>query len=283
MKTTGLEAVLSALRGDSGLTGADKVEPGANPAFTAAFDEAARAAAQSSPASRPGAANSSPTPPSREAAAGGKSLPDTGSELPAEPSSQGPQTSPADAGTADAAAVSGTETLAAAAFAPDEPLTPNPLRPGPEQAIAGVARTANGPATIPASATVAGAVPVAAGEAGADADTLPGGADRAVQAQTLTNAPGNAAAGNAGFAAAVRSALGVNQAATDSNGRAIPNAEVARGVTPGQASGAALQVRPVQQPPPSPGRMQERCQGPQSPTTRCPARLLMGPELMAAR
>ena len=240
MKTTGLEAVLSALRGDSGLTGADKVEPGANPAFTAAFDEAARAAAQSSPASRPGAANSNPTPPSREAAAGGKSLPDTGSELPAEPSSQGPQTSPADAGTADAAAVSGTETLAAAAFAPDEPLTPNPLRPGPEQAIAGVARTANGPATIPASATVAGAVPVAAGEAGADADTLPGGADRAVQAQTLTNAPGNAAAGNAGFAAAVRSALGVNQAATDSSSRAIPNAEVARGVTPGQASGAAL-------------------------------------------
>lgn len=240
MKTTGLEAVLSALRGDSGLTGADKVEPGANPAFTAAFDEAARAAAQSSPASRPGAANSNPTPPSREAAAGGKSLPDTGSELPAEPSSQGPQTSPADAGTADAAAVSGTETLAAAAFAPDEPLTPNPLRPGPEQAIAGVARTASGPATIPASATVAGAVPVAAGEAGADADTLPGGADRAVQAQTLTNAPGNAAAGNAGFAAAVRSALGVNQAATDSSSRAIPNAEVARGVTPGQASGAAL-------------------------------------------
>ena len=240
MKTTGLEAVLSALRGDSGLTGADKVEPGANPAFTAAFDEAARAAAQSSPASRPGAANSNPTPPSREAAAGGKSLPDTGSELPAEPSSQGPQTSPADAGTADAAAVSGTETLAAAAFAPDEPLTPNPLRPGPEQAIAGVARTASGPATIPASATLAGAVPVAAGEAGADADTLPGGADRAVQAQTLTNAPGNAAAGNAGFAAAVRSALGVNQAATDSSSRAIPNAEVARGVTPGQASGAAL-------------------------------------------
>ena len=167
-------------------------------------------------------------------------MPDTGSELPAEPSSQGPQTSPADAGTADAAAVSGTETLAAAAFAPDEPLTPNPLRPGPEQAIAGVARTASGPATIPASATVAGAVPVAAGEAGADADTLPGGADRAVQAQTLTNAPGNAAAGNAGFAAAVRSALGVNQAATDSSSRAIPNAEVARGVTPGQASGAAL-------------------------------------------
>ena len=240
MKTTGLEAVLSALRGDSGLTGADKVEPGANPAFTAAFDEAARAAAQSSPASRPGAANSNPTPPSREAAAGGKSLPDTGSELPAEPSSQGPQTSPADAGTADAAAVSGTETLAAAAFAPDEPLTPNPLRPGPEQAIAGVARTANGPATIPASATAAGAVPVAAGEAGADADTLPGGADRAVQAQTLTNAPGNAAAGNAGFAAAVRSALGVNQAAADSSSRAIPNAEVARGLTPGQTSGAAL-------------------------------------------
>ena len=240
MKTTGLEAVLSALRGDSGLTGADKVEPGANPAFTAAFDEAARAAAQSSPASRPGAANSNPTPPSREAAAGGKSLPDTGSELPAEPSSQGPQTSPADAGTADAAAVSGTETLAAAAFAPDEPLTPNPVRPGTEQAVAGVARTANGPATIPTSATVAGAVPVAAGEAGADADTLPGDAGRAVQAQTLTNAPGNAAAGNAGFAAAVRSALGVNQAATDSSSRAIPNAEVARGVTPGQASGAAL-------------------------------------------
>ena len=240
MKTTGLEAVLSALRGDSGLTGADKVEPGANPAFTAAFDEAARAAAQSSPASRPGAANSNPTPPSREAAAGGKSLPDTGSELPAEPSSQGPQTSPADAGTADAAAVSGTETLAAAAFAPDEPLTPNPLRPGPEQAIAGVARTASGPATILASATVAGAVPVAAGEAGADADTLPGGADRAVQAQTLTNAPGNAAAGNAGFAAAVRSALGVNQAATDASSRAIPNAEVARGVTPDRAGGAAL-------------------------------------------
>ena len=281
MKTTGLEAVLSALRGDSGLTGADKVEPGANPAFTAAFDEAARAAAQSSPASRPGAANSNPTPPSREAAAGGKSLPDTGSELPAEPSSQGPQTSPADAGTADAAAVSGTETLAAAAFAPDEPLTPNPLRPGPEQAIAGVARTASGPATIPASATVAGAVPVAAGEAGADADTLPGGADRAVQAQTLTNAPAMQQLAMPALPP-VRSALGVNQAATDSNGRAIPNAEVARGVTPGQASGAAQST--VQQPPPSPGRVQERCRGPQSPTTRCPpTRLLMGPELMAAR
>ena len=240
MKTTGLEAVLSALRGDSGLTGADKVEPGANPAFTAAFDEAARAAAQSSPASRPGAANSKPTSPGREAAPGGKSLPDAGSELPAEASSQGPQTSPADAGTADAAAVSGTETLAAAAFAPDEPLTPNPLRSGPEQAVAGAARTANGLATIPTSAAVAGAVPVAAGEAGADADTLPGGADRAVQAQTLTNAPGNAAAGNAGFAAAVRSALGVNRAAMDASSRAIPNAEVARGVTPGQAGRAAL-------------------------------------------
>ena len=240
MKTTGLEAVLSALRGDSGLTGADKVEPGANPAFTAAFDEAARAAAQSSPTSRPGAANSKPTSPGREAASGGKSLPDTGSELPAEPSSQGPKTSPGDAGTADAAAVSGTETMTAAAFAPDEPLTPNPLRPGPEQAVVGAARTANGPATIPTSAAVAGAVPVAAGEAGADADTLPGGADRAVRAQTLTNAPGNAAAGNAGFAAAVRSALGVNQAAADSNGRAIPNAEVARGVTPDRAGGAAL-------------------------------------------
>ena len=239
MKTTGLEAVLSALRGDSGLTGADKVEPGANPAFTAAFDEAARAAAQSSPASRPGAANSKPTSPGREAAPGGKSLPDAGSELPAEASSQGPQTSPADAGTADAAAVSGTETLAAAAFAPDEPLTPNPLRSGPEQAVAGAARTANGLATIPTSAAVAGAVPVAAGEAGAGADTLPGGAGRAVQAQTLTNAPGNAAAGNAGFAAAVRSALGVNQAAADASSRAIPNAEVARGVTPDRAGGAA--------------------------------------------
>jgi len=240
MKTTGLEAVLSALRGDSGLTGADKVEPGANPAFTAAFDEAARAAAQSSPASRPGAANSKPTSPGREAAPGGKSLPDTGSALPAEPSSQGPQTSPVDAGTADAAAVSGTETLAAAAFAPDEPLTSNPLRPGTEQAVAGVARTANGPATIPASATVAGAVPVAAGEAGADADTLPGDAGRAVQAQALTNAPGKAAAGNAGFAAAVRSALGLNQATTDASSQAIPNAEVARGVTPDRAGGAAL-------------------------------------------
>ena len=174
MKTTGLEAVLSALRGDSGLTGADKVEPGANPAFTAAFDEAARAAAQGSPASRPGASNSNPSSPGREAAPGGKSLPDTGSELPADAGSQGPQTSPVDAG-------SGSEALSAAAFAPDEPLTPNPLRPGTEQAVAGVARTANGPATIPASATVAGAVPAAAGEAGADADTLPGGADRAVQ------------------------------------------------------------------------------------------------------
>ena len=240
MKTTGLEAVLSALRGDSGLTGADKVEPGANPAFTAAFDEAARAAAQGSPASRSGAANSNPASPGREAAPGGKPLPDTGSELPADVGSQGPQTSPAEAGTADAPAVSGAETLAAAGFAPDEPLTPNPLRPGLEQAVAGVARTANGPATIPASATVAGAVPVAAGEAGADADTLPGGAGRAVQAQTLTNAPGNAAAGNAGFAAAVRSALGVNQAATDAGSRAIPNAEVARGVTPDRAGGAAL-------------------------------------------
>ena len=46
MKTTGLEAVLNALRGEAGLSGADKKDGGENAAFLAAFDAAARSAGE---------------------------------------------------------------------------------------------------------------------------------------------------------------------------------------------------------------------------------------------
>ncbi len=82
MKTTGLEAVLNALRGEAGLSGADKKDGGENAAFLAAFDAAARSAGEKPevngpPATRPTAAAS----PSR-AAVDGNDLPDSGRPSP---------------------------------------------------------------------------------------------------------------------------------------------------------------------------------------------------------
>ena len=87
MKTTGLDAVLNALRGDSGLPGAEKAESGGNPEFTAAFDAAARSAEQPAPAASAGKGKNQATPSGRQVAAGGKSLPESGSDVPADPRS----------------------------------------------------------------------------------------------------------------------------------------------------------------------------------------------------
>ncbi|MCH1492301.1 MAG: flagellar hook-length control protein FliK [Luminiphilus sp.] len=79
MKTTGLDAVLLALRGDSGLTGADKGDAGNNPAFTAAFDAAARSAAQQKAPPRD---EGNTRRPDSAGAETGKALPGSGSDMP---------------------------------------------------------------------------------------------------------------------------------------------------------------------------------------------------------
>ena len=87
MKTTGLDAVLNALRGDSGLPGAEKAASGGNPEFTAAFDAAARSAEQPAPAASAGKGKNQVTPSGQQIAAGGKSLPESGRDVPADPQS----------------------------------------------------------------------------------------------------------------------------------------------------------------------------------------------------
>jgi len=79
MKTTGLDAVLLALRGDSGLTGAEKGDAGNNPAFTAAFDAAARSAAQQKAPQRDAGSTRRPDSPEADT---GKALPGSGSDMP---------------------------------------------------------------------------------------------------------------------------------------------------------------------------------------------------------
>ncbi len=79
MKTTGLDAVLLALRGDSGLTGAEKGDAGNNPAFTAAFDAAARSAAQQKAPQRDAGSTRRPDSAGAET---GKALPGSGSDMP---------------------------------------------------------------------------------------------------------------------------------------------------------------------------------------------------------